>query len=90
MSRLKSSSGFLQEVLSGTLASNTNDNKMLSAAQPDTIAVVKPWTVEASLDTIFKLDTVWIFGCDQVFDIIYISAKSMWSNVIKILTRMCP
>ena len=33
---------------------------MLCWVQPDTTAELEPWTFGANLDTIFKLDTLWI------------------------------
>lgn len=39
---------------------------MLHRAQSDNNRRRRIWTVDASLETVFKLDTVRIFDCDQI------------------------
>ena len=67
----------------------TTENQVLRRAQLYTTAEVEPWTVGASMDTTFKLDTALNLDCDQILDIIWVSDTKQMSRSWKSIMQYC-
>ena len=49
----------------------------------------QPWTVGASMDTTFKIDTALNLDCDHIFDIILVSDTKQMSRSYKSIAQYC-